>query len=26
MSRYRLKQKLGLGKDDDLNLFLQNMG
>jgi DNA-binding CsgD family transcriptional regulator len=25
MSRYRLKQKLGLGKDDDLNLFLQNM-
>uniref|UniRef100_UPI0025EB42A3 helix-turn-helix transcriptional regulator n=1 Tax=Pedobacter sp. UBA5917 TaxID=1947061 RepID=UPI0025EB42A3 len=26
MSRYRLKQKLGLGKEDDLNLFLQNMG
>ncbi|NTD99831.1 LuxR family transcriptional regulator [Agrobacterium tumefaciens] len=24
MSRYRIKQKLGLGKDDDLNLFLQN--
>ena len=23
MSRYRIKQKLGLGKDDDLNLFLQ---
>lgn len=26
MSRYRLKQKLGLGKDDDLNLFLQQIG
>lgn len=26
MSRYRLKQKLGLGKDEDLNLFLQNIG
>ena len=26
MSRYRIKQKLGLGKDDDLNLFLQNEG
>ena len=25
MSRYRIKQKLGLGKEDDLNLFLQNM-
>jgi DNA-binding CsgD family transcriptional regulator len=25
MSRYRIKQKLGLGKDEDLNLFLQNM-
>jgi DNA-binding CsgD family transcriptional regulator len=25
MSRYRIKQKLGLGKDDDLNLFLQNI-
>ena len=24
MSRYRIKQKLGLGKDDDLNLFLQH--
>lgn len=26
MSRYRIKQKLGLGKDDDLNVFLQNIG
>lgn len=26
MSRYRIKQKLGLGKDDDLNLFLQHLG
>lgn len=26
MSRYRIKQKLGLGKEDDLNVFLQNMG
>ncbi|MGN7986630.1 LuxR family transcriptional regulator [Pedobacter sp. 22226] len=26
MSRYRLKQKLGLGKEDDLNLFLQQLG
>ena len=26
MSRYRIKQKLGLGKEDDLNLFLQNIG
>jgi len=26
MSRYRIKQKLGLGKEEDLNLFLQNMG
>jgi len=26
MSRYRIKQKLGLGKDEDLNLFLQGMG
>lgn len=26
MSRYRLKQKLGLSKEDDLNLFLQNIG
>jgi len=25
MSRYRIKQKLGLGKEEDLNLFLQNM-
>ncbi|MBO9673141.1 MAG: hypothetical protein J7577_06840 [Sphingobacteriaceae bacterium] len=25
MSRYRVKQKLGLGKEEDLNLFLQNM-
>ena len=25
MSRYRIKQKLGLGKEDDLNLFLQNI-
>ena len=24
MSRYRIKQKLGLGKEDDLNLFLQH--
>ncbi|MBT2619682.1 hypothetical protein [Chryseobacterium sp. ISL-6] len=26
MSRYRVKQKLGLEKDDDLNLFLQSVG
>nr|WP_294869776.1 hypothetical protein [uncultured Pedobacter sp.] len=26
MSRYRIKQKLGLGKDDDLNVFLQKLG
>lgn len=26
MSRYRIKQKLGLGKDEDLNLFLQKVG
>jgi len=26
MSRYRIKQKLGLGKEEDLNIFLQNMG
>ncbi|MDQ0641015.1 hypothetical protein QF042_004580 [Pedobacter sp. W3I1] len=26
MSRYRIKQKLGLAKEDDLNLFLQNIG
>ncbi|MVT07997.1 helix-turn-helix transcriptional regulator [Chitinophaga tropicalis] len=26
MSRYRIKQKLGLGKDEDLNLFLQQLG
>lgn len=26
MSRYRVKQKLGLGREDDLNLFLQNIG
>ncbi|WP_293305485.1 helix-turn-helix transcriptional regulator [Pedobacter sp. UBA5917] len=26
MSRYRIKQKLGLGKEDDLNLFLQHIG
>ncbi|QNN42871.1 LuxR family transcriptional regulator [Pedobacter roseus] len=26
MSRYRIKQKLGLGKDHDLNLFLQQLG
>ncbi|WP_316801829.1 LuxR C-terminal-related transcriptional regulator [Pedobacter nototheniae] len=25
MSRYRIKQKLGLGKDEDLNLFLQSV-
>lgn len=25
MSRYRLKQKLDLGKDEDLNLFLQQV-
>jgi DNA-binding CsgD family transcriptional regulator len=25
MSRYRIKQKLGLGKEEDLNLFLQNL-
>ncbi|MFD2582284.1 helix-turn-helix transcriptional regulator [Pedobacter vanadiisoli] len=25
MSRYRVKQKLGLNKEEDLNLFLQNM-
>jgi len=26
MSRYRIKQKLGLGKEEDLNLFLQQLG
>ncbi|MGO4293309.1 helix-turn-helix transcriptional regulator [Chitinophaga sp. RAB17] len=26
MSRYRIKQKLGLGKDEDLNIFLQGLG
>lgn len=26
MSRYRIKQKLGLDKDDDLNGFLQGLG
>lgn len=26
MSRYRIKQKLGLGKEDDLNIFLQKLG
>lgn len=26
MSRYRIKQKLGLGKDEDLNAFLQILG
>lgn len=26
MSRYRIKQKLGLEKDDDLNSFLQGLG
>ncbi|MEY8760025.1 helix-turn-helix transcriptional regulator [Chryseobacterium tongliaoense] len=26
MSRYRIKQKLGLDKDEDLNLFLQKLG
>lgn len=26
MSRYRIKQKLGLDKDEDLNLFLQRLG
>lgn len=26
MSRYRIKQKLGLEKDEDLNLFLQGLG
>ncbi|EJL68296.1 helix-turn-helix transcriptional regulator [Chryseobacterium populi] len=26
MSRYRIKQKLGLDKDEDLNLFLQQLG
>lgn len=26
MSRYRIKQKLGLGKEEDLNLFLQDIG
>ena len=26
MSRYRIKQKLGLGKEEDLSLFLQNIG
>ncbi|SFA46608.1 regulatory protein, luxR family [Pedobacter suwonensis] len=25
MSRYRIKQKLGLGKEEDLNLFLQQL-
>jgi len=26
MSRYRIKQKLGLAREDDLNLFLQHIG
>ncbi|PIF45681.1 hypothetical protein CLU96_2691 [Chryseobacterium sp. 52] len=26
MSRYRIKQKLGLDKDEDLNIFLQRLG
>jgi DNA-binding CsgD family transcriptional regulator len=26
MSRYRIKQKLGLGKEEDLNIFLQGLG
>nr|WP_197486700.1 hypothetical protein [Mucilaginibacter sp. L294] len=26
MSRYRIKQKLGLNKEEDLNLFLQKLG
>lgn len=26
MSRYRIKQKLGLSKEDDLNVFLQQLG
>jgi len=26
MSRYRIKQKLGLGREEDLNLFLQHIG
>lgn len=26
MSRYRIKQKLGLSKDDDLNIFIQQLG
>lgn len=26
MSRYRIKLKLGLGRDEDLNMFLQSMG
>ncbi|WP_315823470.1 hypothetical protein [Paraflavitalea speifideaquila] len=26
MYRYRIKQKLGLNKDDDLNSFLQQLG
>ncbi len=26
MSCYRIKQKLGLGKDEDLKLFLQDIG
>ena len=26
MSRYRIKQKLGLAKEEDLNVFLQNLG
>lgn len=26
MSRYRIKQKLGLSKDDDLNVFIQQLG
>lgn len=26
MSRYRIKQKLGLGRDEDLNIFLQGIG
>jgi len=26
MSRYRIKQKLGLGREEDLNVFLQGLG
>ncbi|SHE75423.1 helix-turn-helix transcriptional regulator [Pedobacter caeni] len=26
MSRYRIKQKLGLSKEDDLNIFIQQLG